>query len=551
MNQPSHLTILDSIPSTRVRDTSRVVMLIGFQRHSNLGIGYLAANLKQAGYRVEIFDFEADRVRILEAAQKLNPVLIGFSLIFQSYLPWFGSLIRYLRDNGVFCHFTMGGHFPSLSYRHTLELIPQLDSVVRFEGEETLLELVDRLSTGAAWKQIDGIAYRETEEAVATPMRHLIEDLDSLPYPLRAFTDGAVLGRNVTPMLASRGCARTCSFCSIHMFYRTAPGKVVRTRKPAEVVREMRFLLEEHGRSVFLFQDDDFPLFGPVWRRWANEFVNELHRNHLPGRVAWKINCRADAVDREMFEKMHDAGLYMVYMGLESGTEEGLKTLHKQITVEQNIRAVEILKKIGTIFEFGFMLLDPSSTFESVRANVNFLRTIAGDGSAAATFGRMVPYDGTPIKDELERSGRLKGDVCKPGYDFLDPRLDDFYKTLIHIVDVTGWTHGYSALSLQLNLAWSEVAILERLFGNIPGIGAYRESVRGITRDSNQVLLQTIEDTASVFSDGAPQRHSAEELRFQRDAFVERLTANRNAFLIRNQALLLETLEREGQAVVA
>jgi radical SAM superfamily enzyme YgiQ (UPF0313 family) len=234
-------------------------MLVGFQRHSNLGIGYLAANLQRWGYRVEVFDFEAERQQILDAAHALDPVLIGFSLIFQSYISWFGSLIRYLRDNRVPCHFTMGGHFPSLSYQHTLELIPELDSVVRFEGEDTLLELVDCLSTGRDWRGLTGLAYREGEAITATPIRHLIADLDSLPYPVRTFNKGAILGRHITPILASRGCARTCSFCSIHMFYRTAPGKVVRTRKPAEVVREMRFLLEEHGISIFLFQDDDFP----------------------------------------------------------------------------------------------------------------------------------------------------------------------------------------------------------------------------------------------------------------------------------------------------
>jgi radical SAM superfamily enzyme YgiQ (UPF0313 family) len=131
----------------------------------------------------------------------------------------------------------------------------------------------------------------------------------------------------------------------------------------------MRFLLEENGITIFLFQDDDFPLFGPVWKKWTREFLAELHKNGLPGKVVWKINCRADAVDPDLFVEMRHAGLHMVYMGLESGTEEGLKTLHKQITVEQNIRAVEILKQIGVRFEFGFMLLDPSSTFESVRAN--------------------------------------------------------------------------------------------------------------------------------------------------------------------------------------
>ncbi|HEY6347037.1 MAG TPA: radical SAM protein [Bryobacteraceae bacterium] len=380
-------------------------------------------------------------------------------------------------------------------------------------------------------------------------MRHLIDDLDRLPYPVRTFNKNAILGRNLSPMLASRGCARTCSFCSIHMFYRTAPGKVVRTRKPKEVAQEMRFLLEEHGISVFLFQDDDFPLYGPVWHRWTREFLAELHRNRLPGNVAWKINCRADAVDPELFVQMKEAGLYMVYMGLESGTEEGLKALHKQITVEQNLPAVEALKKIGLIFEFGFMLLDPSSTFESVRANIGFLRKIVGDGSAGATFGRMVPYDGTPIKDDLERTGRLKGDACKPDYDFLDPRLAEFYEAVTRIINVTGWTHGHDALSMQLNFAWDEVAIIEHLFPEVPGLQDYKQRLRGITAESNETLCRVVEDTSYVYSDGAPMRWTKDELRGRSRGFAKQLLENRDAFVLENQELLLESLKRDGLAV--
>jgi hypothetical protein len=180
-------------------------------------------------------------------------------------------------------------------------------------------------------------------------------------------------------------------------------------------------------------------LFGPVWRKWAREFIHELHGSGLVGRVIWKISCRADAVDPELFAEMQAAGLYFVYMGLESGTEEGLRILHKQITVEQNLRAVAILKKLDLPFQFGFMLFEPSSTFESVRENLAFLHAIVDDGGVAVTFCRMIPYDGTPIKDELVRAGRLKGDVCQPGYDFLDPRLDRFYDALTRVVDLTGW----------------------------------------------------------------------------------------------------------------
>jgi len=131
----------------------------------------------------------------------------------------------------------------------------------------------------------------------------------------------------------------------------------------------MSLLHEKDGVTIFSFQDDDFPLYGIVWQRWAREFVSELHRRGLAGRVIWKINCRADAVDPALFSEMRDAGLYTVYMGLESGSEEGLSTLHKQITVEQNLRAVAILKQLDIMFEFGFMLFDPSTTFDSVADN--------------------------------------------------------------------------------------------------------------------------------------------------------------------------------------
>lgn len=551
MRQPIPLRIFQG-PSDagRERDTSRPIMLVGFQHQGNLGLGYLTSVLRQYGYTVHVVDIEQQPEEILKVAQQIKPLLIGFSLIFQFFIDRYSALLFGLRSLGIDCHFTMGGHFPSLSYEQTLELVPELDSVVRFEGEMTLVELADAISTGNDWRGIHGIAYRSDGQVIATPARPLVEDLDQLPYPERNYEPEAVLGRSIMPILASRGCARTCSFCSIHTFYRAAPGRIVRTRKPAEVVREMRMLHEERGITIFLFQDDDFPLFGATWRRWAREFVDELHRNALPGKVIWKINCRADAVDRELFIAMRDAGLYLVYMGLESGTEQGLETLHKQITVEQNIKAVNLLKSIGLMFEYGFMLLDPSSTFESVRENLNFLRTILADGCLPVTFCRMLPYDGTPIKDELVRTGRLHGDVCNPDYDFLDPRLADFYDGLTNLVNVRGWIHGFEALTIQMTWAWHEFATMQRLFPDLPGISRYEKSLRRITKESNSLLLQVVEDLSYVFSDGRENPWSADEVEKKRQRFLEDLLKIRNTFVYRHQRILLDTLEQDAAPIV-
>jgi radical SAM superfamily enzyme YgiQ (UPF0313 family) len=526
-------------------------MLIGFQNQGNLGLGYLAAVLRRSGYEVEVVDIEQEPREIVRIACELNPILIGFSLIFQFYIARYADLLYLLRENGLDCHFTMGGHFPSLSYEQTLEVVPELDSVVRFEGEATLLEIVEAVSNGRDWREIHGIAYRdEHDNVIVTRPRALLENLDELPYPDREYEPESVLGRSILPILASRGCARTCSFCSIHTFYRAAPGRIVRTRKPAEVVREMEMLHEERGTTIFLFQDDDFPLFGTVWRRWANDFVDELERSGLSQKVIWKMNCRADAVDRDLFIRMRDAGLYLVYMGLESGSEQGLETLHKQINVQQNLKAVETLKSIGLMFEYGFMLLDPSSTFESIRENVQFLRTILSDGCLPVTFCRMLPYHGTPIYDELTRTGRLRGDICNPDYDFLDPRIGEFYEELTKLVSLTGWIHGLKAVTMQLGWAWHEVATIERLFPVLPGMDTYKETLRAITRRSNDLLLRVVEDLSYQFSDGKPLTWTPEIVNQVREQTLDALLRERDAFVHSNEAIIIETLESSGLTII-
>ena len=546
------ITLIDPALIPRpTRNTERPIFLIGFQNQGNLGIGYLAATLAQHGYRVRVFDFESDHDQVLAAAHTEQPLLIGFSLIFQFYIHRFANLIERLRANGVACHFVMGGHFPSLSYEETINLVPGLDSVARFEGEMTLLELADRLSSGDDWHDVRGLAYRREIETVCNPMRPLIEDLDALPYPQRDFRPMVELGHSIVPLLASRGCARTCSFCSIQTFYRTAPGKIVRTRNPKRVVDEMLALHHDLGATIFLFQDDDFPLFGPVWKRWAAEFVNALHQSGLSKRVIWKMNCRADSVERDLFLAMRDAGLYFVYMGLESGNEEGLKTLHKEISVDQNLRAVDILKTIELTFEYGFMLFDPSSTFESVRENLRFLRAIIGDGSTAVTFCRMLPYDGTAIKDDLQRSGRLRGDVCNPDYDFLDPRLTAFYNALTEYVDIQGWIHGYEGLSMYLKTAWQEVAVIERLFPPIAELSAYRHDLRRVTRESNDLLLRVIEDLWGEFANGVPSGWSAWDIEDARKRFLAGLLDARDSFMLRNQDVLLANMPGQLDRVVS
>jgi len=475
------------------------VALIGFQDQGNLGIGYLAAVLRRHGYTAEMIEVRESPATIAARLLESRPLLVGFSLIFQFFLPQYRTIAQRLRDAGVTCHFTIGGHYPSLCHDELLENFPEIDSVVRYEGEETLLELVDRLRAGENWRDISGIAYTQNGKVVATPPRPLVQDLDSLPFPDRPFQADRVGGFPILPVLASRGCIRRCSFCSIHTFYRTAPGKVVRVRKPEKVVAEMLELQRRYGVRVFLFQDDDFPLWGRKGRHWADELIARLQDSGLASNSIWKISCRAEYVEPELFAAMREAGLFLVYMGIESGVESGLEILFKEMTIGQNLDAIATLKHLNLVFAYGFMLFDPSSTFESVRQNIAFLRQIVGDGSAPAVFSRMLPYGGTPIRDLLAKEGRLRGDLTHPDYDFLDPQLNEYYRLLNETV--LPWIHN-QGLSNQLSYAWDEVELFTRLTPGLHGVKPYRNALAKLTARANARLFRLVEESSLAFEEG-------------------------------------------------
>jgi radical SAM superfamily enzyme YgiQ (UPF0313 family) len=170
------------------------VALIGYQDQGNLGMGYLAAVLQRHGYKAEMIDIRDGGAKIAARLLKRPPLVVGFSLIFQFFLPQFRRVAAHLRSVGITAHFTIGGHYPSLCHDELLTNFPEIDSVVRYEGEETLIELADRLKAGEDWRSISGIAYASNGQVVATPPRALVHDLDSLPFPLRPYGAERIAG---------------------------------------------------------------------------------------------------------------------------------------------------------------------------------------------------------------------------------------------------------------------------------------------------------------------------------------------------------------------
>ncbi|HSW51269.1 MAG TPA: radical SAM protein [Bryobacteraceae bacterium] len=491
-------------------------LLVGWEKQENLGLRYVMAYLRTHGLHVELAPFSPSRPEsVTEAARRLRPALIGFSIIFQYNLREFAEIMRRLRRDGITAHFTAGGHYPSLCPGETLGELESLDSVVRFEGEETALELLRKLNRPAEWGSIRGLAYRDGVGVVVNPPRPLIADLDSLPWPVRGESPQTCRGMPAAPMLASRGCLHDCTFCSIRQFYGEAPGSLRRTRSPREVTAEMRSLYLGQGVRVFLFQDDDFAARTLHQRRWVRQFLADLDASGLTGRIGWKISCRVDDVEEDLMRECRRRGLLAVYLGVESGTPEGLQTLGKRVTVDQNLRALRTLKRAGLDYDMGFMLFDPDSTFATLRANLDFLRQVAEIEGPPISFVKMLPLAGTAIHRRLAAQNRLTGDPLRPDYNFLDRRVDYFY--LFVILNFSRRNSDPEGLVEKLRQAYFD-SVLVRAFGLDPRGERYQAALRGLIDRANLSALDTLEAALNLFercpdtAEAAMRWHEAQPL---------------------------------------
>jgi len=406
------------------------VFLIAFGEEENLGVGYLMSVLKEAGITSRMIDIRYHSEEILAAIRREAPLLVGFSVIYETYLGKFTDLVRYLRRFGVDCHFTAGGHFASLCPEELFGFIPELDSIVRYEGEYTFLELVNCLTIASDWREVRNLAYRGNGQVIRTPLREPEKNLDSFPFPYRRPLREYALGKLYSTIISGRGCTYNCSFCNTGEYYRQAGGPLKRIRKPEAVVDEMFRLYTENGCRIFLFQDDDNPVKTANGNLWMKSFCSEIERTGLLDRIIWKMNCRPDEIEPETFSMMKRHGLFMVFIGLEDGTDEGLKRLCKRMTVESARYGVEVLSKLGIGFDYGFILFQPESTFSSLRENLCFLNEICTAGLVPMTFLKLMPYFGTRVERELREAGRLRGQPGNFDYNFLTPALDDCWEAV-------------------------------------------------------------------------------------------------------------------------
>lgn len=475
------------------------VVLVALDEYNYLGVGYLSAVLRKKGYRTAIIDPERGKVKILKYLRKADPFLVGFSVISYGHISDFTGLVGYLRNNNIQCHFTAGGHYSSLNPREILEQIPGIDSVVRFDGEESVCELADAISNARSYEGIRGMVFRRGNEIVFNETRPPVEDLDILPFPHRTILRRFYFDSTAATILAGRGCLNNCSFCNTRAYYREAGGPLKRIRRPREVVREIKSLYRSRKCRLYLFADDDFPIFPSGNKQWVMEFCDGLRSEGIDNKIFWKICCRADEVDENLFGMMRENGLYYVFLGIEDGTEDGLLRLNKQVTPSRILECINTLKKLEIGIDYGFLLFQPSTTFESLVSNLEFLKLLCGDGYMPVTFLKIIPFYKTRVESELKKEGRLiRG--TSPDYHFLDQSMDDYYS---FIQSVFGeWLKDPGGFVNLGGLLRNHCFVYLRRYGSDVTWSKINARAMEILKEGNLYILQMMTEFQAIFRAG-------------------------------------------------
>lgn len=312
-----------------------------------LGLLSVGGPLVDAGHWVRLLDAEFGPLtthQIVAQAREQAPeaILVGHSGSTSGH-PAVAELTRQLRIAIPDTRIVYGGVFPTFHWREILVEQPQIDLIVRGEGEATVLRLVRALEQQTPLITVSGIAFRRSGEPVTTPPTPLISDLDAyrIGWELADLSRYSYWGgRPAVVVQFSRGCPHSCTYCGQRIFWRRW-----RHRDPQKFAAELAWLYRVHGVEVIDFADETPTASRSAWQAFLEALVAE----HVP--LTLIGSTRADHIvrDADILPLYKQAGVARFLLGIENYDEDTLRKLRKGGTESKDRQAIHLLRQHGII----------------------------------------------------------------------------------------------------------------------------------------------------------------------------------------------------------
>jgi radical SAM superfamily enzyme YgiQ (UPF0313 family) len=339
-----------------------------------------------------------------EKVKKMQPEVVGLSTACTYFVNDTMNAARLIKESSPNSIIIAGGAHTSLLPEETLRGCPEIDYLCIGEGEITLHEFLTAIRDKSDLTEVLGLAFLDgNDRYVFTGFRPLIQDLDTLPMPAyhlynmeHPYVGLPSEGDRGFLVNFARGCRFECSFCSEAVFWQ----KTWRSRSAQKMGEEFELLKDKYNRNIFYVGDDVFNLT----RERSKRFIQEMIKRNT-GQHFW-LQSRADLVirDEDLMPGFKDAGVYQFMIGIEHSKQNFLDDFQKGTSVDDNRRAMQILKNHNIMVMATIIIGLWEETEKDRVALMKFLRKYVDH----LGMNVVTPYPGTAFYREMEALGRIK-----------------------------------------------------------------------------------------------------------------------------------------------
>jgi len=360
--------------------------------------------LYNKGYNVKIVHLATDTRDINEfksIVSSFKPDIVGITVnTFQTKSAKDVSKAIKEIDKNIIV--VVGGPHPSSLKHNIFKEFQYIDISVIGEGENTFIEIVE----GKDLSEIKGICYNDK----LNEPRKEEDNLDYIPLPnldlidINKFIGADPVGAYPSMyIMASRGCPYQCIFCNKSVW-----GRKIRFRKPELVINEIEWLHEKYGVREIFFLDDNFNLN----RKWAETIMNMIIEKNLNKKIVYKTSFRVNEqlVDEDLLKLAKAAGFWLIFFGVESGSQKMLDNMKKGFTVNEVKRAFKLAHKVGLKTLGSFIIGLPGETYDTVKESIKLWKEIHPYVTGCSP---AIPFPET----EFAKIAASKGHLISTNYD--------------------------------------------------------------------------------------------------------------------------------------
>ncbi|MFC2157504.1 B12-binding domain-containing radical SAM protein [Acidobacteriota bacterium] len=368
-------------------------------------LAYATGVLEQAGFNVRLVDAPAEGLeikKILQTIRGFSPKLIVLDTSTASVYSDVQTA-NDLKANFPKAFIILVGTHVSALPEETLRLSRNIDAVARREYDYTLRDLAGVLQGRGPLSSVEGLSYWQGDSVIHNPDRPFIEELDSIPFVTTVYKKHlnirnyffAAAHHPMVMTFTGRGCRHRCTFC---VYPQTFHGRGYRVRSPENVVEEFEWIKKQMPEVKEIGIEDDTLTTDRKRVRRISELILERDL-----RMKWYCNVRPD-LDYETLRLMKRAGCRLVTTGFESGSQEMLDVMKKDLKLDRVRQFIENARKAKILVHGCIVIGNSGETRETIHQSITFAKELNCD---SMQFYPLYVYPGTEAYQKASDDGCL------------------------------------------------------------------------------------------------------------------------------------------------